>query len=149
MTYVCVIAPGAPNWWPAKLPGAVLDYSLDIGAAIDPETDFIASVSLAVAPSGSGEMQPSNLTVSGLVITATMSGGQPTRVYSVRIIVTMTDGQAFEFLVEQGVRALLSTDVPQIAPVPGFGAPIVWTYLPSMDFTNLRNSAYLACIAGF
>lgn len=131
----------APSWWPSKLPDAILDYTLDIGAAIDPAVDFIVSATAAVAPSGAGEMQPSNLRVAGACLTLTMTGGQPGRTYTVKFIVPMTDNRIFEFLVRQYVPPLLPEDLPQAIPDPGFGPPATWSFGPSLDFSQPRNSA--------
>lgn len=133
----------------SRFVGSSLDWTLTIPCAIDPAVDFIQSASLTVAPSGTGELVIANLTISGDEMTWTASGGQPGRLYTFKALVTMTNDRVFEFGMAQLTTRLLVTDAAQPIPSAGFGAPIVWTYLPSMDFTNLRNSAYLACIAGF
>jgi hypothetical protein len=124
--YTCIASPSAPNWWPNKLPGATLDYSLDISAAINPEIDIISTVTAACAPSGSGEMVLSNLYAATDVLTLTCSGGVPTRVYSILFTVTMYDGRIFDFLVYQGIPPALRGYPIPVPPSPGFGPPITW-----------------------
>jgi hypothetical protein len=61
--------------WPLTQPGDDLDYSLDMTVPLNDAADSIASASLAISPSGDGEMQALDLTVNGSVITAQLSGG--------------------------------------------------------------------------
>lgn len=127
---------------PAKFPDAALDFTIDITASIDTSVDFIASASLVCAPSGAGEMQISNLSVAGDGVTYTASGGQPGRWYTLKLVVTMSDGRVFAFVGAQPVSPVLVTDQPPPTPPSvGFGTAIIWTYQPGLNFTLVRNSA--------
>lgn len=147
-SYTSFAIPGAPNWWPPKLPGATLDYTLDVSCAVDTTVDIIQTVSAAIAPSGAGEMVGSNLTIIGDTATMTMTGGQPGRIYSINMVFTMFDNRIFEFLVYQGVPPALRGYPPMPPPSPGFGTPLVWVAPPSFDFRNPNNSGYIALLGG-
>lgn len=124
ITYSAYATPDAPNWWPNKLPEAVLDYALDIVQTIDPTTDTISSVSFAIAPSGAGEIVASGLTFVDQTISVTLTGGVPSRIYTYKVLVTMTDSRIFEFLVYQGIPPGLPGYPVPVPPSPGFGTPI-------------------------
>ncbi|HEY8685970.1 MAG TPA: hypothetical protein VIO57_10230 [Chloroflexota bacterium] len=126
----------------AKFPDATLDFTIDITAAIDTTVDFIASASLVCAPSGTGEMQISNLQVAGDSVTYTAAGGQPGRWYTLKLLVTMSDARVYTFLGTQPITPVLPTDQPSpTPPSAGFGSAITWAYLPSLVFTQVRNTA--------
>lgn len=124
--YTAVWLPGTQLWWPAKYPEDIRTDRLDVTAALE-DDDTIVSAEAAVAASGSGEMQPSDLIVSGFILTLTEAGGQPTRVYQTRFIVNLASGLVRVFEVRRGVLADLPTDQPQVAPDPGFGEAVTWT----------------------
>jgi hypothetical protein len=125
---------------PAKFPDAMLDYTIEIPAAIDPTVDFIASVALAVKPSGAGEMQISSLTVADDSLTYTASGGQPGRYHTLKFIVTMTDGRVFPFIGLQVITPVSPWDQAPRPPSWGFGAVLTWVFAPSLVFTQPRNT---------
>lgn len=129
MSYTCIAIPTTPSWFPPRQQQSVLDYSLDITSAIDPTVDFITAISAAVAPSGSGEAVPSNLLASvtsagDTLLTLTLTGGVQSRVYTIMFVVTMTDGQIYEFLTYQGIPPGLPGYPVPYPPSPGFGTPI-------------------------
>jgi hypothetical protein len=128
----------------AKYPDTILDYTVDIPDAIDREQDFIASVTAAASPSGDGELVLSGLSVADLGLTLTTSAGQPGRVYTIKFIVAMLNGRVFPFVVSQLVSPVLPTDQPQAVPSFEFGATIIWNFAQSLDFSDPRNSGYLA-----
>ena len=128
MTYCCYAIPGAPSWWPRKLPAASLDYSLDISCAVDPSTDIISFVEAACAPSGSAsELQISDLTVSGTILTLNCASGVPTRVYTISFLVSMVDGRTYEFLVYQGIPPGLPGYSVPYPLSPTYGTAITWS----------------------
>lgn len=132
-----------PVWFPQKLPSAVLDYALDISTSsrVVVDTDYIHSVVVDIAPSGTGELLATNLSVSGHILTLTEQDGEPTRVYTIRYIVTMFGGKICEFVVNQGVPPVLPTDQAPPAPDPFFGTPVVYTFVPDLDLSSVLNSA--------
>lgn len=146
LAYTCVAIPTTPSWWPAKQAGATRDYSLEITSEIDPTVDFISVATCAVAPSGDGEMQPSGLVVSvvdgDIAVTVTMTGGVPSRVYTVMFVLTMSDGRVFEFFVYQGVPPGLPGYPVPAPPSPGFGTPITASLGTLINNNGQVNSTY-------
>lgn len=138
MTLACntvTFTPGVMNWWPPKLPDAILDYALNITPAIDPSVDFAVNANVAIAPSGAGEMAASNLYitthalcgVTNTLLTATMTGGQPGRTYQIKFDVTMSDQRVFSFLVNQDIPVIISGVTPTVPPSADFGTPLTNT----------------------
>jgi hypothetical protein len=124
----------AKTWWdpPTKLPGSSGQYTFNITSSINPTTDFASLASVACAPSGSGELVPSNLEISTQVIngvlntilTVTLSGGQQNRIYTTQFLVTMTDGQIYEFLVYLEIPVIIPGDLYVVPPSADFGTPV-------------------------
>lgn len=139
------------NWWPSELPEGALDYSLDITDSIDPAVDFVLSANVSVAPSGLGEIVPSNFVIStpminGIqhtILTVTLTGGRPLRRYITKFLVTMLDGRVFPFLVYMRVLPELAGQVLTIPPAAGFGTPIVASFNPPSTNFLLLNAATL------
>ena len=146
MAYTCIAVRGTPLWWPLKPVGASLDYSLDVSQAIDPANDFIETVSVAAAPSGDGELAIDDLIVDDNLLTLTCGLGVASRVYTINFTITMTDGRVFNFLVNQGVSPVLPGYPVPVAPAPGYGDSLVYTYAASLDFSNALNSGYAPLI---
>jgi hypothetical protein len=126
-----------------KFPDGSLDYTIAIDCVIDPRVDLIASLTLACAPSGTGEMQISDLIVRGDTLAFTATGGQPGRRHTLKYVVTMTDGRVFPFVRRQNVTPVLPTDQAQAIPSQDFGAALTWTFRPSLNFTEPRNAIAL------
>lgn len=134
------IVPVGPKW-----PDTAFDFTVLVPSGFDPTVDFIASVTLACAPSGAGEMQVSNFTAvrGGLSYTAT--GGQPGRVYRLKFSIALIGGGVFSFLAVQSVSSPLRGDQAQAAPSPGFGTPITADLGTLVNNGGVINSDY----AGF
>lgn len=132
----------------AKFVDAVLDFTIDLSCAIDPTVDFPASASLACAPSGAGEMAISALSVVDDAVTYTAAGGQPGRLYRLKLIVSMTDGRVFVFEGEQPVLGYLPSDRPQTNFTIGFGDAITWTAPPRGNFLYLAGGNPLQLLTG-
>ena len=65
-----------PIWLPSKLPTAIKGYRYEI----DPlDAQVLSSLSLAAAPSGTGELTISALAFAAGIVTFTAAAGQPTR----------------------------------------------------------------------
>jgi hypothetical protein len=114
-----VFTPAPAATWPIKQPDSFLDYSYN--AVADLGTDTLSAVTLAVAPSGSGELVASQLSFSGTVITAWLAGGVPGRSYVVKITGTCTTGRVFEWLVGLNVDPVLASFPLAAPPSTGFG----------------------------
>lgn len=148
ITYTCVAIPGTPSWWPRKRQGQTLTYALDISAEINTETDVIQTVTAQIAPSGTGEEQGANPNVTNDIITLTMSGGQPTRIYTILFTVTMVDANVYQFQVYQVIPPGLPGYPVPPPPSPGFGAAATWVAPPGFDFRNANNSGYIGILGG-
>ena len=76
-----------PLVWPAKDPGDVLDYQLDVSAALagDP-TDQVSAVTVTVVPSGgTGDLVVGRVVAQGAVAVLWLSAGQVGVVYAVQV----------------------------------------------------------------
>lgn len=145
--------PFAPSeFWASKAPDAVLDYSFDATNLItlpDGTVDIIVSASIATMPSGLGELTPTSLTVTGTILTATLSGGVSGRVYVHKLIFTTNGGnRTYEVFIGQVCNPLLA-NIPIPPPPSGDFGPPVMLLLEGFDLSQVSNSAYIALLAGF
>jgi hypothetical protein len=145
--YICAATPTTPNWFPAKLPGATRTYGFNVAALISPE-DIFQTITAQTAPSGSGELALTDLTVEGDVLYLTTSSGVGTRVYTIKFVATCFDGQIYEWLIYQAVPPDLVGYTIPVAPSPGFGPAQTWIWNASFDFSNVMNSSYIALLGG-
>jgi len=114
-------------WWPTAQPSDNLDYSIDLSDAIGGTDDALATVSLAIKPSGDGEMQALDLSAQAAVISTQLQGGVAGRSYTISITATTVSGKVFQYLVGLLVSPSLASYPLPVAPNPGFGTPINWT----------------------
>ncbi|MEJ0016831.1 MAG: hypothetical protein WDN25_09715 [Acetobacteraceae bacterium] len=63
--------------WPVKEPESVLDYSADATIPMEDIEETVIIASLAIQPSGAGEMQAISLAIDNLFITARLSAALP------------------------------------------------------------------------
>jgi len=115
-----------PPWqtvysWPVSEAGSVLDYSLDVSAAIDDNVSQVSHVTAAIAPSGSGELTATSLSYQNGVIKIWLSNGKNGRIYTINFKIFCISGLEFSFLVE-----VPFTPVSNVAPAPSpyYGNPI-------------------------
>lgn len=108
-------------WIGPKRVAATLDYTIDITDTIDTD-DLIVGATACVAPSGTGEMTISEITVVGNLVTVYLNGGQPARTYTIQVNVSMANSRVFEFLARCRVTPDFVTDQPQVAPSNGYGS---------------------------
>lgn len=102
--------------WPPKDPADVLDYQLDISAAlIGNMGDSIASVTATIAPDNPGDLVCNSVAVDGPHIVLWLSGGQAATVYGVTIAATLTSGRALQRTILLPVIALSSLAAPPTA----------------------------------
>lgn len=102
--------------WPPKDPADVLDYQLDITAAlIGNSADSIASVTVTIAPDNPGDLVCNSVAADGPNIVLWLSGGQAATVYGVTIAVTLGSGRALQRTVLLPVIALSSLASPTAA----------------------------------
>jgi hypothetical protein len=129
--YTTDAAQTAPLWFPSRFISADLSYALDITDAIG--TDIPISGTVAVAPAGSGELVVSAFTYGDGVLTVSVNSGQPSRVYTYDFVVTCLNGAVYTWTVQQATLKALPTDMPQVAPIAGFGTPMTWTTAGPME----------------
>jgi hypothetical protein len=102
-----------PLNWPAKDPGDVLDYILDIAPAIvGNDGDGIATVAVSLAPSAPGDLELQSTTADGSRIVLWLAGGQAATVYTITFLITTTNGRSLHRSV---LLPVLSLSVP-VAP---------------------------------
>jgi hypothetical protein len=112
-----------PIWLPSKLPTAIKGYRHEI----DPlDAQVLTGLSLAAAPSGTGELTISALAFAAGIVTFTAAAGQPTRCYTLLLTATRSDGKVSDYVFKVRVNSVLVTDQPQAAPSAGFGTVVAW-----------------------
>lgn len=112
-----------PIWLAPKLPTAIKGYRHEI----DPlDAQVLSSLSLAAAPSGTGELAISALGFASGIVSFTLAAGQPTRCYTLLLTATRSDGKVSDYLFKLRVGNVLVTDQPQVPPTAGFGTAAVW-----------------------
>jgi hypothetical protein len=113
-----------PTWLDAKLPGTARQYRHRISRL---DELVLTGLSLACAPSGTGELVISALGYGAGTVTFTATGGQPTRCYTLLMAVARSDGMVSEYLLKLRVGTVLVTDQAPVAPSTGFGTPATWS----------------------
>jgi hypothetical protein len=113
-----------PCWLDPKLPAAVKPYRFPISPL---DALVLTGLSLAAAPSGTGELTISALGFGAGIATFTLAGGQPTRCYTLLLTAARSDGMVGEYLLKVRVDPVLPADQPQVAPDAEFGAPANWS----------------------
>jgi hypothetical protein len=112
-----------PVWLRPKLAGAVASYRHRISEL---DAALLTGLTLAAAPSGTGELVISALGFGAGIVTFTASGGQPTRCYTLLLGVTRSDGMVSEYLLKLRIGFVLATDQAQVVPSAGFGTALTW-----------------------
>ena len=131
-----------PIFWPQKLPGETRDQIYDV----TPQISVPAAIQILIAqiaPSGSGELQATAFTFAGSTLTLTEQGGQPARVYTILFSATLADGEIIQWTILQPVAQILPGDTAQPPTSWEFGTPISCVLPTSLDFSKLRNSAFI------
>ena len=103
-----------PLAWPAKDPGDVLDYSLDLSAALtgDP-TDQVAAVSVTIQPNGgASDVQVGRIVGSGSSAVVWLSAGQAGTTYAVQLSVGTLKGRVIGRTVLLPVQQLANAGPP-------------------------------------
>lgn len=125
-----LIMPTVPSiFLPEKSPSSVYEYGYDAIADIrapDGTIDAIVSASIAVKPSGAGELVVSAVNVQNTIISFWISGGVAGRTYIVKLLFTTISAQTYEIDLGLVVSALLAANPVPPPPAFGFGTPAVW-----------------------
>lgn len=138
---------GPPHRWPKKEPDEDLDYTWDVekvlrdrcAGAVDP----LVSITLAVKPSGTGEMSYSRLSVNdtGFRVSVWLAGGVPGRDYTVNIKAVSQAGRKYQWPIGVEIdRFFAPSWPPPPAPCPEYGSELTWT----ADGTLANNTGFLA-----
>jgi hypothetical protein len=106
----------APLSWPAKDPEDVLDYELDISAALaGHDSDAIASIDVNIQPSGTGQLAMTSSAADGAVAVLWFAGGIAGTVYSVQVTIGTAAGRTIGRAIYLPVLALVSASPPASA----------------------------------
>ena len=93
--------------WPAKDPGDVLDYQLDLSPAlIGNEGDAIDTLNVAITPDGPGDLTLTSSAADGASAVLWLGGGQAGTVYSLAVIVSTINGRTISRTIRLPVLAL-------------------------------------------
>jgi len=116
--------PPAPAW-PAKDPADVLDYEVDISAAIAGHPhDAITGVSVAPSPTGPGHLAVGAIATDGPIAAMWLSGGQAGTTYRVQVTVTTASGRVLGRAVALPVLALAEAQAASLTLQTGGGATV-------------------------
>jgi hypothetical protein len=118
------VAPPPLNW-PAKDPGDVLDYILDIGPAIaGNDADSIATLDVTISPSAPGDLTKQSMTTDGSQIILWLANGQSGTVYSITLRITTGNGRTLLRTILLPVLLLSVPPVPSGAILTTSGAAL-------------------------
>jgi hypothetical protein len=144
MARTIVLPVSRPLWkrldgiFPPAQPGCDLDYSIDVTALLADVGDILAAISLAIAPSGSGELAALDLAVNGSVITAQFGGGVAGRVYRIAVTAMGASGRVWTW--HFGLTVGRPSELCPPPPNPGFGMPITFcTGVPVFGSTSVAT----------
>lgn len=119
------IAP-APLNWPAKDPGDVLDYILDIAPAIvGNDGDSIATLDVAVTPSNPGDLVVQSATTDGSQIVLWLASGFAGTVYSLTFTISTVNGRSLSRSVLLPVLSLSTPIIPANALLTTSGIALI------------------------
>ena len=118
-----------PPWtaslqWPTAQPDDILDYALNVTAALADVGDTIVTATVCAAPSGFGELAINSIAFSGGLITVWLAGGVAGRVYYVNINAYTTAGREFSWFVRLAISAILAINPIPPPTNPGYSTPI-------------------------
>ncbi len=112
-----------PVWLEPKLAAAIKPYRYEISPL---DQQLLTGLSLAVAPSGTGELVISALGYGAGIVTFIAAGGQPTRCYTLLLSASRSDGTVAEYLLKIRVDPVLINDQAQAVYSTGFGTAAIW-----------------------
>ena len=116
----------APLNWPAKDPGDVLDYILDIAPVIvGNDGDGIATLDVSLAPANPGDLVIQNSTTDGSRIILWLSAGQAGTVYTINFIISTLSGRQLQRSILLPVLLLSAPQIPSTALFISAGLPLV------------------------
>ena len=111
--------------WPTKDPSDVLDYEVDIAAAIAGNLgDGISGVSVTITPNAIGDLAVNNIATDGTTAVIWFSAGLAGTTYVVQMTISTNTGRVLHRAVLLPVQALAATIVPASALTTGEGAVV-------------------------
>ncbi|OYV36942.1 MAG: hypothetical protein B7Z80_14215 [Rhodospirillales bacterium 20-64-7] len=114
-----------PLSWPAKDPGDILDYIIDISPAVlGNDSDAVATLDVSVSPSNPGDVVVQSTTTDGTRIVLWLTQGQAGTVYTVTLSIATISGRFLERSVLLPVLMLSSPTVPPNAIITATGVVI-------------------------
>lgn len=114
-----------PLSWPAKDPGDILDYIIDISPAVlGNNSDAVATLDVSVSPSNPGDVVVQSTTTDGTRIVLWLTQGQAGTVYTVTLSIATISGRFLERSVLLPVLMLSSPTVPPNAIITATGVVI-------------------------
>lgn len=117
-------ADGRPVVLMAKYPDETFTYSISLIGIMDGGS--IDGLAVASAPSGAGELTLSELNADGPNAIVVVGGGQPGRIYTLKLGISLDTGDARELLATLTVGRVLITDQPGVPDTVDFGETLVW-----------------------
>ena len=120
-----VTAPPPLLAWPAKDPGDVLDYQLDISPAlIGNDGDTISTLDIEIAPAQPGDLAMNSAAADGASAIFWFTGGQPGITYSVSVNIGTTNGRNIRRTISLPVIPLSVTSTSALSLQTESGFPI-------------------------
>ena len=116
----------APLNWPAKDPGDILDYVLDISPAIvGNDGDGVATLDISITPTSPGDLTIQSSIADGSRIILWLSAGQAGTVYTINFIISTLTGRSLQRSVLLPVLFLSSPQIPPTALLMSGGLPLI------------------------
>lgn len=108
--------------WPAKDPNDVLDYKLDISAAlVGNDGDLIKALDVTVTPGAPGDLVMTSSAADGATAVMWLAGGQAGTVYNVTVVIGMSSGRVLQRSVLLPVLQLSNVPIMANAILAGSG----------------------------
>jgi len=124
LPYIAKATNKSPTWLPSKLSEASQTFFIDVNEIFGIDQRSIDNLAVSSAPSGNGELILSGLGFNGSLIELTTNKGVETRVYTIKFIANMSDGQILEFDAFQAIPLILNGYTIPLPPEPGFSTSI-------------------------
>jgi hypothetical protein len=128
--------------WPAKQPGDVLDYSLDISAWLADATDAPVRVTATPIAVTLADVAISQVVITGGLVTTWLTGGAPGTDYAINVTIETLAGRK----VNADCLIYALAGLPAPSPPSNPPGPVVWAVQYGTDFrvaSNLINGLLL------
>ena len=89
-----VVAPPVMPSWPVKDPGDVLDYAVDVAAAVaGDDGDAVVNVVVTVTPNAFGDLALNSAAIDGTLVVLWFAAGNTSTIYTVVLAITLASGR--------------------------------------------------------